>query len=92
MTRHPESGVPLPGRSRFPGVAELGYLWATMSDSERITELEIKVTHQERLLETLNQVIIDQAKAVAALKRTVEQLEANNQLPVGPGDEKPPHY
>jgi uncharacterized coiled-coil protein SlyX len=54
--------------------------------------LEIKVTHQERLLETLNQVIIDQAKAVAALKRTVEQLEANNQLPVGPGDEKPPHY
>ncbi len=92
MTRHPESGVPPPKRSRFPDVAELGYLWATMSDSERITELEIKVTHQERLLETLNQVIIDQAKAVAALKRTVEQFEANNQLPVGPGDEKPPHY
>ena len=66
-----------------------------MSDSERITELEIKITHQELLLDALNQVVIDQANQIDALKRAVEQIEhhgATGPPEIGPADEKPPHY
>ncbi len=66
-----------------------------MSDNERITDLEIKLTHQERLLEDLNQVIIEQAEELDALRRAVDGLTqhaASDPPAIGPGDEKPPHY
>ncbi|MBN4059032.1 SlyX family protein [Endomicrobium sp. AH-315-J14] len=66
-----------------------------MSDNDRITELEIKLTHQEDLLETLNQVVIEQAKQIESLKRSIEHLEhqgSGDDNQAGPADEKPPHY
>lgn len=65
---------------------------------QRIIELEIKVSHQEVLIEELNQVIYDQQKttdkleaSVARLVKKLQELLASqeeNQLP----HEKPPHY
>jgi SlyX protein len=65
---------------------------------QRIIELEIKVSHQEVLIEELNQVIYEQQKttdkleaSVARLVKKLQELLAANeesQLP----HEKPPHY
>ena len=65
---------------------------------QRIIELEIKVSHQEVLIEELNQVIYEQQKTTDKLeasltrltKKLQELLAANEetQLP----HEKPPHY
>jgi SlyX protein len=65
---------------------------------ERLTEIEIKVSHQEDMLESLNQTVyqqqkkIDQLEAmVAALAKHLQQVrEAGREI--GPANEKPPHY
>ncbi|MFN3200333.1 MAG: SlyX family protein [Bradymonadia bacterium] len=45
------------------------------SDQEaRITELEIRLTHQDRLLEELNGVVIEQQNQLELLKEQVEVL------------------
>jgi len=63
----------------------------------RLTELEIKASFSEDLLEQLNQVIIRQQQQIDALLREVTQLR--QQMPeAGPpgfsraGDDLPPHY
>ena len=48
----------------------------TTSDAERVTELEIRYTHQQQLLEDLNEALIDANKEIDALRRRVEKLEA----------------
>jgi uncharacterized coiled-coil protein SlyX len=62
---------------------------------ERITELEILLTHQQRFLDELNEALIrstfeidDLRKKVARLEAVVRALEP---LPL-PHGEKPPHY
>ena len=64
-------------------------------DDDRIIELEIKLTHQDRLLEALNDVGIEQANQIDELRRAVAGLEKGGggaALPIGPAAEKPPHY
>ena len=63
---------------------------------DRFVDIEIKLAHQEDLVETLNQTIyrqerrIDQLEAmVAALADHVRTLQSTRQ---GPVNEKPPHY
>jgi len=62
---------------------------------DRVTELEIKLTYQERLIETLNQALIEQQAEIDALKRQLAVLDERTgsvPLPDTPGDEAPPHY
>jgi SlyX protein len=60
----------------------------------RIVDLELRFMQQERLTEELNQVIVDQQRAIDRLAdeiRTLrEQILAGAEP--GPRDERPPHY
>ena len=67
---------------------------------KRLTELEIKASFQEDLLDQLNQVIVRQQRDIAQLVRDVDTLrqQAQQAADAGPGllrdlrDELPPHY
>lgn len=63
----------------------------------RLTELEIKASFSDDLLEQLNQVIIRQQQQIDALLREVIQLRQQmpEASPTGfsrAGDDLPPHY
>ena len=64
----------------------------------RITDLEFKISHQEVLLEELNQVVRKQQETIDKLEASIKFLgkltrDAGIGAPeVGPGDQKPPHY
>jgi SlyX protein len=61
--------------------------------ANRIVDLEIRYTHQERLIEELNQVVIAQSKVLTRLQ---EELEALRTRVLSREDavphERPPHY
>ncbi len=64
------------------------------STATRLTELEIKITYQDDLIKTLDQVIFELRGEIASLHARVNQLEerqARQQNGVA-ADEKPPHY
>jgi len=67
-----------------------------MTDSERIVEIEAKLSLAEDLLETLNMTVFRQQEALARLERQVVELArqiANVPASSGrPADEVPPHY
>ncbi len=63
----------------------------------RLTELEIKASFTEDLLDQLNQVIVRQQQQIDTLVREIGHLR--QQIPEGDGaafrslrDERPPHY
>ncbi|WP_020655455.1 SlyX family protein [Massilia niastensis] len=67
-----------------------------MNHEDRFVDIEIKLAHQEDLVETLNQTIyqqgrrIDQLEAmVAKLADHVRNLQEAGQAPL---NERPPHY
>lgn len=57
----------------------------------RLTDLEIRYTHQQNLLETLSDLIRDQQRTIDRLVRRVDDLELRA-APEEPGNERPPHY
>lgn len=66
---------------------------------ERITTLEEKLAHQERIIADLNEVILDQQKRLtrleALLQRAddrIERLSVAIDQPRSAEDERPPHY
>ena len=59
--------------------------------STRIMDLEIRYTHQQDLLNTLNDLVRVQQDAIDRLVRQVEHLSVMAE-PETPGNEKPPHY
>lgn len=64
---------------------------------ERLTQLEIKASFSEDLLDQLNAVIVRQQQDIDALVRELRRLRASlpepGQLaPVSPAHELPPHY
>lgn len=66
-------------------------------DTSRLEALEIRIAHQERMIDDLNQTITAQWKDIDRLKREVERLTdrvANAELALGPdpGDEPPPPH
>lgn len=68
-----------------------------MITEDRIVDIELKLTSQEYLVETLNKMVYQQQRKIdemeglcAALVRRVRDLtEANEQNPL---NERPPHY
>ncbi len=63
-----------------------------------ITDLQIRLTHQESTLEELNQVIIQQQKAIDQLTLTVSQMSermrsmADSNIADQSQETPPPHY
>lgn len=67
-----------------------------MSDEDRIIDIEIKLAHQENLVESLNQTIYEQGRRIDQLEAMVaklaEHIRALRDAGQGPLNEKPPHY
>lgn len=63
-----------------------------MDDTRRIDELEIRYTHQERLIEELNAVLIEQGRAIERLIAEVKELRDRAPGESQPQYERPPHY
>jgi SlyX protein len=68
-----------------------------LTTEDRLVELEIKLTRQEDLVESLNRMVylqqkkIDELEALcSALVRHVKDMRDANEA--GPANEKPPHY
>jgi SlyX protein len=66
-------------------------------NEERIVDIEIKLTRQEDLVDTLNKTVYQQQKKIdelealcAALVRRVREITAANEQ--NPVNERPPHY
>ncbi|HQU15838.1 MAG: hypothetical protein B7Z66_03285 [Chromatiales bacterium 21-64-14] len=65
---------------------------------KRVIDLEIRVTHQEAVLETLNRVVVEQQQAIDQLRaqhgRLMELVRELAPSPVTPASEEPPppHY
>jgi len=58
---------------------------------DRLTELEIRFSHQDQFLRELNQVVVEQQIKIERLEKEILDLKRN----VISGDipnEKPPHY
>jgi SlyX protein len=69
-----------------------------MSDATRIDELEIRISHQDNVIEDLNATVAEQWKAIDLLRRQVQRLtdrvgsgESHNTIAPGE-DPPPPHY
>lgn len=68
-----------------------------MSD-QRLTELEIRFSHQDDFLHQLNQVVVEQQQKIERLEKEILDLKRNvNQDHNVDGrrtlaDDKPPHY
>lgn len=65
-----------------------------MQNSDKISELEIKITYLEDYIEQINSVVIEQAEKISFLQKSYEQLKMQVQTKtedIRP-DEKPPHY
>ncbi|CAH0253138.1 Protein SlyX [Massilia sp. Bi118] len=67
-----------------------------MSDEDRFIDIEIKVAHQENLVESLNQTIYEQGRRIDQLEAMVaklaEHIRVLRDAGQGPVNEKPPHY
>jgi SlyX protein len=68
-----------------------------MTDTARLDALEIRLTHQDEVIEDLNRTVIAQWKEIDRLTRQVAMLTEHvaNAAPPGghdPGDEPPPPH
>ena len=57
----------------------------------RLTDLEIRFTHQEVLIDELSEIIRNQQAQIDYLARAAKQLEARIETTTDEA-EKPPHY
>ncbi|MBA4262295.1 MAG: SlyX protein [Comamonadaceae bacterium] len=69
----------------------------TDTTDERLTQLEIKLSYAEDLLDTLNELATRQQDQIELLLREVRQLRQQGGDDAQPGfrslrDERPPHY
>ena len=69
-----------------------------MSDTDRITELEIRFSEQQKTIDDLNEVVLEQGKRIDLLESRLTMLKAKLDAFAEPGlvdpraSEKPPHY
>ena len=67
-----------------------------MSSEDRFIDIEIKLAHQEDLVESLNQRVYEQQKQIdqleAMLVALAERVRATSQANQAPINESPPHY
>jgi len=64
--------------------------------ADRIDALEMRLTYQDEIIETLNKTVTAQWKQIDALTRQLAELkerlqDAESNAP-GPVNERPPHY
>ncbi|MDA0998268.1 MAG: SlyX family protein [Proteobacteria bacterium] len=63
------------------------------NDSQRLTELETMLAHQDRMLAELSDVLRRQWAEIEALKLQLARLDASKaDAPNEPDDRPPPHY
>lgn len=66
-------------------------------NEDRFTELEIKLSYQEDLLQALNLIVIDQQNQISRLEEICKLLDkrikivTSNEI-INTGFEAPPHY
>jgi SlyX protein len=66
-------------------------------NEDRIVNIELKLTSQEDLVDTLNKMVYEQQKKIdeldalctALVRRVVDMTASNEQNPI---NERPPHY
>lgn len=67
-----------------------------MSDEDRFMNIEIKLAHQEDLVESLNDVVYQQSKRIdqleALVNKMAEHIRNSQQTGQGAVNERPPHY
>ena len=67
-------------------------------NEERITNLEIKFSHQDDFLHQLNQIVVSQQKSIERLEKEMLDLKRSINSEGGMSgtrslaDDKPPHY
>jgi len=63
---------------------------------ERLTDLEVKASYSEDLLDHLNELVVRQQQQIDLLIREVAKLKEQRSAPDGGGeapvDERPPHW
>ncbi len=64
------------------------------TQEERLINIEMKISHQDLILEELNQVIYQQQQTIDGLTKKLKLLEEQFRADpnIGPAGEKPPHY
>jgi uncharacterized coiled-coil protein SlyX len=60
--------------------------------SEQLIDLEVKLAYQERLIRDLDALVRVFGDRLDKLDREVRELKQTTDVPVGPQQEKPPHY
>lgn len=67
-----------------------------MSTDDRVTDLELRYTHQQDALDELNTVLLEANRTIDVLQKRVERLEQALEQVLStmetPANEKPPHY
>jgi len=65
-----------------------------MAAEDRILELEVRIAFQEKAIAALSDVVREFAERVAGIERELAELRkvAIDREPIGPADERPPHY
>ena len=67
-----------------------------VSQEDRFINIEIKLAHQEDLVESLNQMVYQQNRRIdqleAMLNHLGEHIRNNDQSSPNAGHDKPPHY
>jgi SlyX protein len=66
-------------------------------ENQRLIDIEIKLSHQEALLEELHQVLYRQQATIDGLEKTLKILvkkeeDESKSKALGLGNQKPPHY
>lgn len=65
---------------------------------EKIIDLEIRLCHQDDLLESLNEVVVTQQQQIALMEKQIKhvgsQMKSIRQATAGPEEDEapPPHY
>lgn len=67
-----------------------------MSDENRFIDIELKLTDQENLVDTLNRTVYEQGRRIEQLEALVAKLAEHvrtlRDAGQGPVNERPPHY
>jgi uncharacterized coiled-coil protein SlyX len=64
-------------------------------DAERLTDLEIKVAYQDKLIADLEALVRSFGVRLEEMSRELKQLKEavrSPEAPLGPANEPPPHY
>lgn len=65
----------------------------TSDAEERISDLEVRLSYQDKMLRDLDEVVQSFSARVQRLERKLADLgESVSSQEIGPGNDRPPHY